>query len=260
MLVVRDKEDWTVRKMKERSSPPFDVRAVVDRDSFSEEAKLLSYFNWRLAWGENMDDKLPIFSKKENLAKLGFMFFYGFLRNYLVLEKVKNKDRRFVKNVLTNAGEWEYVRAWLDVLPEEMVPFIEKIRSARKRFPDISVEETNVLLEECVEMSWKLISILDGKLSDAYVHERSRSMIFKPHPTIFSSSSVAVCRQKTECLPSFTKRTRLLYLPAGFQFIFSKDQFVKDYFLRVIDAHPANPIKYAVKNFLAIFEYFFCGS
>lgn len=226
-----------------------DIREVMTRKDFFENASLLPYHEMELVFGENLHPDLS--NSSHDLIKLASMFFYSFLRNFYLLKNSKyDKDR-----ILKNLNDFVYAKKWLDNLPEEIVSFINEVSLARIN-PD-SKEKSEILhlLNRAIEFSWVLIEVLDQKLRIKYPEVDSRRFFLGREPTIFISGSIDECRSLTEKKFDRLSRLKIMYLPAGFRFIFSKDDFVKKYVRRNLTFRSVSlfhSLKILIKRMVAI--------
>lgn len=213
----------SVRKIKERiHHPEVDVRWVGDRQRFLNAYPFLPYARCELLLGEAVGP-LPSLPPHAGLVKLSSLFFYGFLRNYyeLLALPVPPPER-----TLKQLNDFAYVPLWAHDLADMVSPVLTKVREARKRYPNVSPAELTGMLTEAVEASWALIAELNVRLKDGFAVRYPSYVFFGREPTLFAPAAPKDCRVLSEQLPP---KFKLLYLPLGFQFIFSGDVFVRGY-------------------------------
>lgn len=203
-----------------------DVREVMTCTEFLESAQLLPYYEMELIFGEDLH---PVQSDpSQNLVKLSSMFFYSFLRNFYLLKNSEyDKDR-----ILKNLNDFVYAKKWLEDFPEEISSFINEVTLARINPDGQKKEEVLDLLDRGIYFSWVLIEILNHKLKARYPEINHGSVFLGREPTIFINNSIDACRHLSERRLGRLSRLKIIYLPVGFRFIFSKDEFVSRYVKR----------------------------
>lgn len=208
-----------------------DVREVMTRTEFLESAQLLPYYEIELIFGEDLH---PVQSDpSQSLVKLSSMFFYSFLRNFYLLKNSEyDKDR-----ILKNLNDFVYAKKWLEDFPEEISSFIDEVALARISPDSRKKEEVIDLLDRGIYFSWALIEILNQKLKVRYSEINHRLFFLGREPTIFINDSIDACRQLSERRLGQLSRLKIMYLPAGFRFIFSKDEFISRYVKRNLTFH-----------------------
>lgn len=213
----------SARKIKERiHHPEVDVRWTGDRQEFLAAYPSLPYARCELLLGQSVGPP-PSLPPHAGLVKLSSLFFYGFLRNYyeLLALPVPPPER-----TLKQLNDFEYVPLWAHDLADLVSPLLTKVREARKRYSDVSSAELKGMLTEAVEVSWALIAELNVRLKDGFAVRYPSYVFLGREPTLFAPATPKDCRVLSEQLPP---KFKFLYLPLGFQYIFSGDAFVRGY-------------------------------
>jgi len=229
VLVVKNKK--RTNNLIQKAFSEFDIRFIFTENEFVKNCQYLPYEHLELIYGKDIKYENPKLDKSTiNLIKLSSLFFISFLRNFYFLKKKKNINFR---EVLIYLNDFTYAQIWCDFIPKEISEFIEKIKFFRMNSEKIestfSKNELFKILDEAIDYSWKLIDILNEKLKKLFIIKYPKYFFTGKEPTIFVPASVNNCCRLTEKNLKIFSRTKILYLPLGFQYIFNDDEFVSKY-------------------------------
>ncbi|MEM3394186.1 MAG: class I SAM-dependent methyltransferase, partial [Candidatus Methanomethylicia archaeon] len=233
IVVLKEENSRIIKKIKKIKERKIDIKMVFTPESLTKKFLFLGYENYRCIYGEDFLEKEREKEIKENykLAKFSLLFFTSFLRNYYKLLREKKFEPSLI---LKHLGDFLYVDFYLDKneIPENLKKFIEKIKSLRKFYPNVKEEVVIKCLYEGINFAWDLVGILNEKLKKLFIVEWPRYLFLGRNSTIFLPSSVEKCRmlqEKSRLLWKF----KILYLPLGFQCIFSKDEITSETFQKI---------------------------
>lgn len=231
-----------------------DLRLVTNLEYFKNNYKYLPGTEMSLIYGPELRSSVKD-TNKMKLIKMSAMFFKSFLRNYYRHSIANNIN---TVSLLKDLNDFNYCPKYLDDLPDNILAFIGKINNYRLNYNKISQVEARELLEEAIDNSWLLIEILNIELKKEFLIKNPKYIYFDLEPTIIIPSSVSYCRNLTEKSGNLFKKSKILYLPLGFQFIFSKDEIVINYIKNNLKHSFCSPIiflKTSLKKGVSIFYY-----
>ncbi|MBU4217091.1 class I SAM-dependent methyltransferase [Candidatus Parcubacteria bacterium] len=228
LIVASEKTNINLNARFSYLSPLVDVRRIVTREEFGHQSQYYSYSQMELIFGEQLMVKTtePASLKKANLVKMASMFFVSFLRNYYRLKRAREKN---IATILKNLNDFRYVEFFGYANFEEVILLNKDIVDARNCYPDITLAEVELLLRRSIDVSWSLMDRLNKELKNEFEVNNPRYVHFGKEPTIFLPAETANCRRLTEEAGTMISAAKILYMPLGFQFIFSDDKYVKKY-------------------------------
>lgn len=196
-----------------------DIRGLFTPKQFALEQIYLPYAEITPLFGQAIQPASPP-PANANTIKLATMFFYAFQRNYYLY---LNKPNR-TKEILTRLNDFEYALKWLPESQKKIGEFVNHIRDARRRYPNLSDQETQKLLQEGITAAWWLAGEINLLLSKQPIKEKIISQKELVEPTKFFKGNITICRQKTERLTFIEKRAKKIILPDAFQTLLLQPQ------------------------------------
>lgn len=234
-----------------------DIRFWGREHEFIRVYSFFAYAQLQLIYGKELR---PVVLDKNieynNLVKLSSMFFKSFLRNYYIL---RYRTDLTAKDVFVHLNDFVYCDFYLKDLPKGLREFIDEIKKNRSLSTDFSAAELREMVDRAIVHSWNLIDFLNGRLKNVFDIKYPRGFFAQKEPTIFVSGTVNDCRKLTESDIALNRKFKLLYLPIGFQYIFSKEDFVSGFvkFNLLCSYNSLSSLfKSFLKKFYCIFKYF----
>lgn len=202
-----------------------DLRKIVTEKQFVEGFQYEPYARFELIAGQELrGEKRFLSPEDEGLIKLSAMFFTSFLRNFYWLKEKKATN----EEILVNLNDFSYVSYWLPDASIEIVKFNQSVRSLRYRYPKVTNQECEKALDEGIEHAWKLVYILNELLKKKIVKGKKSILFLERQPTLCIPASVSQCRKLTETRLKGKHRSKVIYLPIGFQ-IFSVEKTINSF-------------------------------
>lgn len=226
LAVVSENQSPSFKKQWQKLDPAVDLRRYVNINDFKIQSPYWPHVHYELLFGQELRPPLdPEQNDKLNLIKLASLFFTSFLRNYYRL--LDSSDQA---EILRNLNDWRYVEFFLPAVAPEFKPLIQEIKTARAVYPNNKISDLQDLLKRAIDESWRLVEILNGRLKEEFENIYPSYFSTYREITIFVPGDSTACRRLTEKYLFFAKRSKIIFLPLGFQFVFSSNFLVRSFF------------------------------
>jgi SAM-dependent methyltransferase len=244
-----------VKREFENIDKKIDLRLITTVDDFKDKYKYIQGAGMTLICGRELRDSFED-SYKMKLVKMAAMFFKSFLRNYYRHSLSKNIN---IISLLKDLNDFNYCNKYLDNLPDDILVFIDEINKHRVNYKYVNQVDARIILNKAIDNSWILIKILNERLKREFLIKFPKYLYLNVDPTIIIPSSTEDCKFLNERTIGLFKKSKILYLPLGFQFVFSKDSFVEGYKKNNLKYCSGGVLRFFKKLFkllIALFYYF----
>jgi len=225
VVILKNKSLSVEKHIKSSGIDAIDVRYVFGEDEAPEKLPYLLSAEIKCVYGNPM--KIELLEEKYKLAKLASLFFTSFLRNFYRLNTDSKID---VEKALKSLNDFAYIIPWMKNPPQHIVGFADEIKSARLAFPKVNNDEIKSMLVKAIDYSWEIIELLNVRLKEEFEEKYPKNIFLGTNPTIFVPATAQKCRELSEKRLKGFWRLKILYLPLGFQFIFTEDDKINKIF------------------------------
>lgn len=192
------------------SIPGVDVRGVFSISEFAGLRDILPYRALSLISGTDVPAApSDLSSEDRDLIRLAGMFYTSFLRNFY-----RDKTRG-VKQTLIDLNDFAYAISWLPQGADILAEYWARVVAARETYPAIDQAAVDKLLEDGIKHAWKLVEILDGKISARFGISAFNRRFFGKEPTVFLDSALE-CKMWADRNHGIVRATKALALPRSF--------------------------------------------